>query len=165
MSQELENSLLKEEDRAQLIHYLFDRYGITEAFWGSWDFIKRKEGLWLFPRGSYELGHQGAEESAGLRLFSGTEFPYKVTHQFGLFCQGVIKKGTIDADHESAVKLLKREVDLDFVTQETRPGYYLIQFEGKFVGVALLSRGKWTSQVPKSLKAQLPQNLSIRNLR
>lgn len=169
MSQNYENDnrslVLGDTQRAEHLQYCLERYGVEPTFWDTWDLVKRKEGLWIFPRGSFSelqtLKGELREESSGLRLFSGSSFPYKVTHQFGLFCKDVIQKGWVDINEDNGLKVLRREELPSLSSTLTHPGYYLARVEGQFVGIVLLSQGQWVSQVPKSLKAQLPQSLRL----
>ncbi len=164
MSQKFEK-ILNEQESLELINYCLDRYGVPVSFWTNFLFLKRKEGLWVIPN-QYrsfieELFEMNSYDTAGLRLFSGKNFPYKVTHQFPLFVGSFIQKGKIHVSKEFALKLLFREpLEKDF-SEETHPGYYFVYYKDQYIGIALLSRGQWVSQVPKSLTAQLPKSLDL----
>lgn len=157
--------LLDQREREELIQYCQSRYGVRPDFWESYAFIKRKEGVWVLANNCWEQTERlldcGEVDTIGLRLFSGREFPYKPTHQFPLFLKEELVQGRISIDHDQAKALLKREALAQDFSKETHPGYYMAYYKDQYIGIALLSRGQWVSQVPKSLCAQLSNKISL----
>lgn len=161
-------NLLSPEEREDIIKYCKECYGVELHAWDSFDLFKRKEGIWLTPRGHLEMWQTVASENVlpdgfGLRILSGKGFPYKVTGEFfKVFCKEITKR-KITLSEDQALAVVRRKDIVGLETTVGPLGYYLGLFEDKFVGVMLLSKEGWVSQVPKSLTCQLSKSLELRD--
>lgn len=158
--------LLKDNKRVEILEYCEARYGVrSDAFLG-WDFVQRKEGIWLHPKGEFKEEFSEVWESSGLRVLSGKSFPFKMTMGFVHLFFKEIKKGIVEVDEKAAVILLKRgslDVEEYPAFKELTKGYYVFIFEGKPLGIALKTERELVSQVPKSFAAQLKKELKLSN--
>lgn len=157
--------LLSNEDRHEVITYAETRYGVNPSVWKNLDLIKRKEGVWLIPKGVWSEEEDHLWESTGLRVLSGKSFPYKITMSFVQTFFPEIMKNKIEVTELEALTFLRRmnidsEGHKDF--QGLTKGYYIFCFEGKPLGIALKTDRELVSQVPKSFAAQLGKNLKLK---
>lgn len=155
--------LLNPIEKSEVTSYCFKNYGVPEQSWHCWDLVKRKEALWLFPKDFYEEFSGENIEVQGLRVFSGKEYPYKVTFAFASIFESMISKGVIELDEALARCLLFRK---DFCPMEkelrTLPKrYYFFSYHRKLLGIFLKAEDLIISQVPKKFTAQLPRNLEL----
>lgn len=158
--------LLKDKEREDIIGYCLSRYGVDSSTFENLDLIRRKEGIWLMPRGSFDEEQAGVWESTGLRILSGSEYPFKITMGFIQAFNKNIKKGKLELSESEAIDLLHRKslsVEDSPLLEELPKGYYIFTYGGKSLGIALKTKGELVSQVPKSFSSQLKKDLKLSN--
>ncbi len=162
-------SLLSTEECEKIIHYCKECYGVDPSVWHNYSLLKKKEGVWVVPHDHLKLWHQvqgspdSFPEGLGLRLFSGKKFPYKITYAFFQLFSSHINKRVIEVSEAQALSLLKRSEVEDLDCEGLNYGYYIGVFKGRLIGIMLLGKEGWVSQVPKSLSGQLRKDLEISN--
>lgn len=161
-------NLLSSKEREEVIHYCLECYGVPAEAWQNYDLFKRKEGLWLAPLGTkdkwlelYQEGEDNPPEGHGLRVLSGKNFPYKITASFYQTFSKVISKRLVSLTEEQAVALIHRKEIKGLGRENLVFGYYIGIYENRFVGILLLGKEGWTSQVPKSFSSQISLNLKF----
>ncbi|MCR9203672.1 MAG: hypothetical protein NXH75_03780 [Halobacteriovoraceae bacterium] len=158
--------LLKDKEREEIVGYCLSRYGVESLDFEDLDFLRRKEGIWLIPIGSFKENQADVWESSGLRILSGSEYPFKITMGFIQAFNQKIKKGKLEVGEGVAIDLLQRKslsVDHFPEFQELPKGYYIFTFKGKSLGIALKTTRELVSQVPKSFSSQLKRDLKLSN--
>lgn len=159
-------NLLKTNERTQVIDYCFQRYGVDPTYWDHLHFIKTKDALWIVNASMLEFAHNSTNEfeSLGLRCFSGSSFPYKITDGFVKIFADKITKGHLLLNQDEALSMLRGKTLIDPKwIQMAIDGYVLLFYEGTFIGIGLKKGDHLISQIPKSLRSQLGKNLEIRN--
>jgi len=157
--------LLNLIEKSEVVSYCLMNYGVPEHAWKSWDLVKRKEALWLFPKGFYEEFSGEYVEVQGLRVFSGKKYPYKVTFAFASMFEKFITEGVVELDKELARCLLFRKdfCPVDNELRSLKRRYFFFSYQGKLLGIFLKGEDLIFSQVPKKFSAQLPRSLELGN--
>lgn len=161
-------SLLNTEEREQILHYCFECYGVSKGSWQNYDLFKRKEGLWIAPIGTkdkwldvYQDGERLPPEGIGLRVLSGKSFPYKITASFYQVFKEQITKRLIELSEEQSLALIHRKEIKNLTCEELVFGYYIGVYKNRFIGILLLGKEGWISQVPKSFSSQISLSLKL----
>lgn len=163
-------NLISSEEREKVILYCLECYGVEAKAWSNFDLYKRKEGLWLTPKGfkeSWSCLHEDGEghppEGFGLRVLSGKGFPYKITAAFyQAFKEHITKRLIVLTEKQALATIHRKQID-DLDQGELDYGYYIGIYEGRYMGIILLGREGWTSQVPKSFSSQMSKSLELSN--
>jgi hypothetical protein len=158
---------LNTEECEEIYHYCHECYGLEPQHWSEYVLLKKKEGLWIVPKNyfikwqSVAVGPDVNPEGQGLRVLSGKSFPYKITYGFYQVFSSQISKRLIEVSENQARTLLKRGVLEGIDKKGLNFGYYIATYQGRFIGIMLLGKEGWVSQVPKSFSSQLSKDLEI----
>ena len=159
-------NLLSVDEYQDLKDYCLHRYGVPLEAWANYLLVKTKDALWLINNSMFDFYKDGSiqYESAGLRCFSGSQFPYKITNGFYSVFREKITKRCLSVEQEDARELLKGGA-IDMVERYDLPydGYVLLFIGDTFFGIGLKKGDHLISQIPKSFRSQLGKNLEIRN--
>lgn len=143
--------LLEGDRRKEILEYLSERYGIEEAIFDSYSFLRASKCVWLVPTQLYDLVGDMKVDKIGMRFLSGRDFPYKPTYLFAREFGHLAKRRVVDINEEELGKFFQRE---EFQLNTELDGYHLVSHKSCFVGTALIRDGKFESQLPKSLIGQ-----------
>jgi len=144
---------LNTEEQSQTFERCESFYGISLNVFNKYELLKSRSGLWLVKKES--LKNTLHYDTAGLRVFSGENFPYKPTLSFFTFFESHISKGFLNFnDKETKDLIFRREI----LINKNLKGYLGIKNREHFVGVGLAKEGLLLSQVPKKIANQISDN-------
>jgi len=157
-------SLLEKSERDQIIDYCFKRYGLDPLVWEGLVLKKSSEAIWAVPSQLdafvIKFSTDGCE-TAGLRIFSGKRFPYKITDSFLSFFSDSISNGVLLLNAQQTKSLLfEKSIESDFF-KSLEDGYTVLKYRDLFLGVGLLRGSKLDSQIPKKITNQLSSKLEL----
>ncbi len=155
-------NLLNESESLEIYNYCKRLYGLNLECWNDKLLLKTKDALWLINKEMHEFASMNEVEfeSLGIRCFSGSEYPYKITDGFFKVFREDIKKRRMEVTHNQTQKLLKgEELILENGLELPFDGYVLLFYKQLFFGIGLKKGDLLISQIPKSCRSQHAKDL------
>ncbi len=156
--------LLSLNERTEVIDYCSKRYGLAATHWEKYELRKSSDAIWAMPvelRLFVEGHSSGAWETAGMRIFSGRKFPYKITSSFSSLFGHFLTKGLLIVSGDQAKQLIfEKQIEIQD-EGEIEDGYLVLRYGALFLGVGLKRGFKIESQIPKKLVNQLSSKLEL----
>jgi len=143
---------ITDEERAFVLGYLEERFGIPQAFFSTYEILKGVSNFWLFPKTPYlEKLTQLSVQTVGMLFLRKVSNYLKPTSAF-LQRYGYLATKNIVVLTDELINVLKEKNKVEIVL-DLDPGYVILKNKNWILGCGLYVPGKLISYLePKILK-------------